>query len=614
MIRSLGRAAPAVRRGLPRGLPRALRRGLRRSARLPRTGLVLGGLVLVSPAPVAADELRVEIAGVRGAVEDNVRAFLSIARAADGEPTAARIRRLHDDAPEEIRRALEPFGYYRPTVEGSLERRDGTWTARYEIAPGPPLRVSSVELRVAGAGAGDAVFRRLVREFPLEEGDVLDHAAYEEAKEAFAEEASQEGFLDAEFTTAAIRIDRREYDSRIELVYDTGPQYRFGEVTFYQEILEDEVLEGYLADIDRGDPLSVDRLLGLQQTLGSSPYFASVEVLPRPELAEGMEVPVHVRLVPAARQKYEAGVGYGTDTGPRGQAGLDLRRINRRGHQGRVETLVSGVEQSVTGSYRIPGAYPRTDVLTFSAGYAAFDTETSETDTALLGAALTRSRGRWRESFGLRFTREDFEVGVDRGTSELVVPSASWSRVRADDRLLPKHGERLELSVRAAEAELLSDSSFVQVRAEGEAIRSLGTGVRALGRLALGWTGTDEFRTLPPSVRFFAGGDQSVRGYEYQSLGRRDREGNVIGGETLLEASVEVDWLFIDRWGRWGLAAFYDVGSAARDLAEDLRQGIGAGVRWLSPVGLVRADVAWALDAEGPGTPVRFHLTIGPDL
>lgn len=606
MIRSLGRAARGPRRGP--------RRALGRSARVPLTGLALGGLVLVSPVPLAAEELRVEISGVSGAVEDNVRAFLRIARSADGEPTAARIRRLHEDAPEEIRRALEPFGYYRPTVEGSLERQGETWTARYDVAPGPPLRVSSVELRLEGGGADAPAFRRLVQGFPLAQGDVLEHAAYEAGKEAFVEEASEEGFLDAEFTTAAIRIDRREYEARIELVYDTGPQYRFGEVTFHQEILEEDVLEGYLADIDRGDPLSVDRLLGLQRTLGSSPYFASVEVLPRPELAEDLEVPVHVRLVPAARQKYEAGVGYGTDTGPRGQAGLDLRRINLRGHQGRVEGLVSGLEQSFTGSYRIPGAYPRTDVLTFSAGYAAFDTETSESETALLGAALTRSRGRWRESFGLRFTREDFEVGVDRGTAELLVPSASWSRVRADDRLHPRNGERLELSVRAAAAEVLSESSFVQARVEGKGIRALGDDVRALGRLAVGWTGTDDFRDLPPSVRFFAGGDQSVRGYEYQSLGRRDREGNVIGGETLLEASLEVDWLFIDRWGRWGVAAFYDVGSAARDLAEDVRQGIGAGLRWLSPVGLVRADVAWALDAEGAGTPVRFHLTIGPDL
>lgn len=589
-------------------------RDLRQALGRPLAGVVLVGLALARPAPAAAAELRVELSGVSGTVEENVRAFLSIARAAEGEPSPARIRRLHAGAPEEIRRALEPFGHYRPTVEPSLERRDGTWVARYEIEPGPPLRLTSVDLRLEGAGAEESVFRRLVREFPLEEGDVVDHVAYEEAKEAFVEEASERGFLGAEFETSAIRVDRREYQARIELVFDTGPQYRLGEVTFFQEVLEEEVLDGYLADLEPGGPLERDQLLELQQTLGSSPYFASVEVLPRPDLAEDLEVPVHVRLVPAARQKYEAGVGYGTDTGPRGRAGIDLRRINRRGHQGSVDLLVSGVEQSFTGSYRIPGSYPRTDVLTFSAGYAVFDTETSESDTALLGAALTRSRGRWRETFGLRFTREDFEVGVDRGLSELLVPSASWSRVRADDRLHPRHGERVELSIRAAAEEALSEASFLQARVEGKAIRGLGPDVRALGRLALGWTGTDEFRELPPSVRFFAGGDQSVRGYEYQSLGRRDREGNVIGGETLLEASLEVDWLFFERWGRWGVAAFYDVGSAARDLAGDLRQGAGGGLRWLSPVGLVRADVAWALDAEGPGTPVRFHLTIGPGL
>lgn len=579
-----------------------------------RTGLLVLGLAAAAPASVPAAEVRVEVTGVSGALEENVRAFLSLAREAESDPSPARIRNLHAGAPEEIRRALEPFGHYQPTIEHSLDRDGETWTARYRIDPGPPLRLSDVEVRLRGEGADDDAFRRLARDFPLGEGDVLEHAAYEAGKAELLEEASERGFLDAEFETAAIRVDRTRYDAQVELALDTGPRYLFGEVTFYQEILDEDVLDGYLLEIERGEPLSAERLLELQRTLGSSPYFASVEVVPRPRLADGREVPVHVRLVPAARQEYQVGLGYGTDTGPRGRAGLEVRRINRRGHQGNLELVGSEVEQSFTGRYRIPGAYPRTDVWTLSAGYASLDTETSESETALAGVALTQSRGRWRESFGLRFTREDFEVGVDRGTSELLVPSASWSRVRADDRLHPRDGERVELSVRGAAEGALSEASFVQVRAEGKAIRALGADARVLGRLVLGWTGTDDFRELPPSVRFFAGGDQSVRGYEYQSLGRRDREGNVIGAETLLEASLEVDWLFFERWGRWGLAAFYDVGSASLDLAGDLRQGVGGGLRWLSPVGLVRADVAWALDAEATGTPVRFHLTIGPDL
>jgi translocation and assembly module TamA len=135
-----------------------------------------------------------------------------------------------------------------------------------------------------------------------------------------------------------------------------------------------------------------------------------------------------------------------------------------------------------------------------------------------------------------------------------------------------------------------------------------------IARAETGWTETSAFRTLPASLRFFAGGDQSVRGYALQELGPRDEEDNVIGGEALLVGSVELDRLFFDfdRFGRWGAAVFYDVGGAARDFGDSLESGAGAGIRWLSPIGLVRLDAAWALSR--PGAPIRFHVGVGPDF
>lgn len=569
--------------------------------------------LLVSAA--AADTVRVEVEGVEGELRDNVRRHLSLVEArGDGDLEEGRIRRLHRRAEGEIAEALAPFGYYRPTVRSSLEREEPastSWTATYGIDPGPPLRVDRLDVRVTGEGSGEPGFEALVRDFPLAEGDVLDQVAYEEGKEAFAEHAAEAGYLDAAFDVAAIRVDRPAYTSEVELVFDTGPRFRFGPVTFHQDFLDPDLLRGYVT-FERGEPFDLDEILKLQNALSDSPYFARVEVLPDREAAEGAEMPVRVDLTPSARQKWTTGVGYGTDTGPRGRVGLDVRRVNRRGHRARGDVLGSGIEKSFVASYEVPGAYPRTDVVTYSLGYRDLRTDTSDSQTGLAGVGLTRSRGDWRESYALTFQREDFTVGLDSGVVDLLVPQTSWALTKADDRIFPSHGRNLDLLLRGAAEGVLSDATFVQARADAKYVRTLAADVRLLGRATVGYTRTDDFRSLPPSIRFFAGGDRSVRGYGYQELGPTDEEGNVIGGEALVLASLEADWLFYERFGRWGLAAFVDTGNALDDLSGDLESGAGAGLRWLSPIGLVRADAAWAVTE--PGTPVRFHLSIGPDL
>ncbi len=591
--------------------------GLHRSgAGSRRRRCALLALLLVAVAvPAAADSVRVEIEGIDGELRDNVRQYLSIVEArGDDELDEGRLRRLHRRAEEEIAEALAPFGYYRPTVRSSLER-EGTagdaWIATYEIDPGPELLVGSLDVRVVGEGSGDPDFERLVRDFPLAEGEVLDQPEYEAGKAAFEGHAAAARYLDAGFETAEIRVDRRAYASEVELVFDTGPRFRFGEVTFDQDFLEPDVLRGYVT-IEPGEPFDLREILKLQNALSDSPYFARVEVVPDREAAVDERVPIRVLLTPSARQKWIAGAGYGTDTGPRGRVGLEVRRVNRRGHQAEGAILGSGIEKSFVADYKIPGAYPRTDVLTLSLGYRDLDTDTSDSQTGIAGVGLTRSRGDWRESYSLTFQREDFEVGLDSGVSDLLIPRTSWSLTEADDRIFPTHGRHVELELQGAVEGVLSDTGFLRARADAKYVRSLSEDVRVLGRATVGVTETDGFRSLPPTLRFFAGGDQSVRGYGYQQLGPTDEAGNVIGGRALVLASVEVDWLFYERFGRWGLAAFYDAGNALDELSFDLESGAGAGLRWLSPIGLVRADAAFALDE--PGAPVRFHLTIGPDL
>jgi translocation and assembly module TamA len=272
-------------------------------------------------------------------------------------------------------------------------------------------------------------------------------------------------------------------------------------------------------------------------------------------------------------------------------------------------------------------------VLSYNVGYREEITEDVESESILVGASLSQARGDWREAFSLNLQREDFEVGeLDRGRAEMILPQASWNRVEADDRIFTTKGHRLQFEFRGTDEAIGSNVSFVQAEAEGKLIRSFADNFRFISRAQVGWTQTDQFRSLPASLRFFAGGDQSVRGYGYQELGRRvcfsvegeETEGDDcagatetfnIGGEALLTGSVEVEYQFLEEWRflkKWGVAAFYDAGNAFESLSGELESGAGVGLRWLSPIGPIRADVAWALTEEG--TPLRFHLTVGPDL
>ncbi|MEA2600474.1 MAG: translocation and assembly module TamA [Acidobacteriota bacterium] len=580
---------------------------MRKPVFLPIVLLTLG-LAFLSPALHAAERVKVEVEGVPRRLAQNIHSALSLEQADKDDLTEERIRRLHADAPAEIGEALQPFGYYRPQVRSELRQEKDRWIAHYEVDAGPPIKVASFDLKITGAGADDPRFQQIASSFPLRQGEVLYHPDWERGKKELEDLAAEEGYLDAAFQANEVRVSLERYQADAVLHYDTGPRYRFGEVHFHQDVLNPDLLKGYVR-FKRGDPLDVNKVLRLQNALSDSPYWGRVEVVTRQDQAQGLEVPVEVNLTPSKPMRFSGGLGYGTDTGPRATGAWELRRINARGHRALAEITASGIERSFKGSYFIPGAYPRTDVLSFNAAYERQDTSSVLSDSGLLGATLTQSRRGWREAFSLNFQRESFTVGLDKGTSNLLVPGASLERVRADDRIYTTNGYRALLALQGASP--LSDNSFVQGSIEGKLIHTLGERHRLITRAQVGYTETSDFRALPPRFRFFAGGDRSVRGFSYQSLGRKDEAGNVIGGEVLAVGSLEYELRFLEKWGA---AVFYDTGNASQSFAGlgSLARGAGVGLRWRSPIGPIRADVAWALSE--PGTPIRFHLNIGPDL
>jgi translocation and assembly module TamA len=577
----------------------------------------LGTLVSLSalalfclPAPGKASvTVRVTVEGVSGDPLTNVLKFLSLEQQKN-HPSLSEglLRKLHERAAAEIKKALEPFGYYSPKVQGKLVREDSTWVATYVIDPGERVKVTDIDITIEGPGAPDGEFKKLIDTFPIKEGDPLDHEQYERGKSALQESALSRGYLDARFMTSRVSVYPDRAAATITLHLVTGPRYRFGDVTFEQDVFSPEFLNRFVR-FERGDPLTLPGVLELQNALRNSDYFSEIDVRYRKDLAEDLEIPVTVSLTPRKRNAYTFGIGYGTDTGVRGVLEWENRRINPRGHRMRAALRLSEVKSSLSTRYTVPLSSPSTDYRAYTAGWFREDTDTSESETFLVGISYNHTFRRWRRTLSVNYEREDFTVGSDSGQSDLLIPGASWTYTKADDRIYTTRGRRLLIEVKGAYEDLFSDTTFIQLLVQPKLIYGVGGFGRFILRGEGGTTLADNFSDLPASHRFFAGGDLSVRGYGYETLGPVDENGDVIGGDHILVGSIEYEQKL---YKKWSAAIFYDVGNAIHKLSDPYSEGAGFGIRWASPVGLIRVDLAFALSK--PGEPLKLHLTIGPDL
>lgn len=557
----------------------------------------------------AATSVSVTLDGLDREQKKNVLAYLTIEqqRKAD-DLTERRIRRYHSRATREIREALQPYGYYQPVIKASLERDGDNWEARYDIDPGPPVIISDIELQLEGAGSDDEAIHNMEELLPVQVGDQLVHAEYEQAKKRLRGAAIEQGYRQARFLKSEVRVEQASNQAEIILHLDTGNRAYFGPVRFEGGEISDELLSRYIP-FKTGDVWSEKKLLELQRGLVDSGYFSSVNIVPQAAAGVDDLVPLDVILTPHKRQKYSFGLGFSTNLGVQGSVGWLHRRINQYGHRLSAETSVSTVRQDASATYAIPLYRPRTDVLEISGIYRNEDTVDVQSEVTEFRVSRNFKRGRWREVLSVGYKHEVDDLADSEGISNLLIPKATWTLVKADNRLFSTEGYRLDLEVSGSAEALLSDATFLQGIVSNKLVRPAGTRGRLIVRTEAGATATGNFKSLPATIRFFTGGDNSVRGYDYKSLAPENEDGDLIGGKYLLVGSVEYDY---NVYGKWYLAAFYDIGNAFNDLPVNAASGAGVGVRWLSPVGMVRVDVASALSEDG--NPWRLHITFGPDF
>lgn len=562
-------------------------------------------MIMAEPAWAAT---RVSIEGLDGELADNARASLSLLSAVrDKMDHPGTLRRLYRQGGDDIRKALQPFGYYAPQIEATIDGEFPDAVVVFRVDAGPRTTVGRVEVRIEGEGRDDEVLQRLPALFPLQVGDPLRAAPYDSFKQQLSQAAYERGYIDAELTRHELRVDPRNASAEILLSLKTGPRYRFGDVLMEQDVLRDEMARRYVTIVS-GDWFDPQALLDTQFGLSDLGYYGQVDVQPLRAQADGNRVPVRVQASRRPRTRYDYGIGYGTDTGARLSAGIDRRWVNDRGHKLDSDLQLSEIKNVIGTEYIIPLGDKPGEKLSFPVSYTSQKYDAGDSSKYTAGVSLSRIPGAWQRRYYLNFEHERYESGDGQRSTNLLMPGLALNRSRLDDEIYPRRGWSVFLDTHGSQKFALSDTTFVQGQALLRGVLPLGDRARLLSRLEYGATWVDEFSVLPSSQRFFAGGDQSVRGYAYQSIGPRDEDGEVIGGRFLATASLEVERAVR---GSVGLAAFYDIGGADNNALPTLVQGVGVGLRYRSPIGSIRLDLAHPLDGGEGGVRLHFGIRVG---
>ena len=579
-------------------------------------GLIATLLLAAAGARAAGVEVNVE--GLPEEQRDAVRATLSLNDYAKRDISPAELRSAFKKADEQIKQALEAFGYYDPTVDKQLTGdAEHGWKAKFVVTPGAPTLVKTERVEVAGDGKDQRRVRNALEGFVPKIGARFDHASYEASKAVIDSSLRGAGYLDAKITRRRVTVRPEDESADVNLGWESGPRYKFGDVRFAGDA---PFPDGFLREFvpwKEGAYFNSEQVLNLQQRLVDADYFAMVSVQPALDEKKDGTVPIDVLLNRDERTVYSGEVYYSTDFGAGVRLGAERRWLNKKGHKADVQTEYSQRLQEAAVHYGIPR--PGREDRSYDFGIAYRDETTDVSRSRNFTLAASRSEKRWHgftRTIGLKYLRGDFQLGreddnLEFGSSKLLFAEGSLSRRHVNDRLEPRKGYVMDFGLRLGSDAVLSDTDMAQTWGRLTWLIPQGEKGRIKLRGEVGAMTVGNFDALPPDLRFFAGGDRSVRGFDYHEIGEVNANGVVIGGKYLTVASAEYEYYFRENWGA---AVFVDAGDAFSD-SLSLNVGAGVGLRWRSPVGPIRVDVGFPVRSTLPAQDNwRLHIQLGPDL
>ena len=578
--------------------------------RCPALGCGLFILLLMSSAAGAATTLKFSVVGIEGEQKKNVLAYLGAAPESDENR-----RNFVVSARDKVESALQALGYYQPEIEIDLQRTEPKWRLSIVVNAGEPVRVRDISIQILGAAANDDNFTRLTSDIGFSSGDVLHHGRFESFRENVLSLGQRRGYLRGEIAASRIEVQVEAGTADVMLWYESGPRLRFGEIIVDNTLIDSDLFDSMLT-FQPGDYFDQVRLQQLQSRLQRTNYFSSVIVLPQRKRSLGDRIPIMVNLQRAKRHSFDVGLGYSTDTEERMSLTWRTPRINRHGHSQQTRLVYSPINPSGRFTYSIPVSDPLTDVVQLWARVEENEFGDIDSRQNELGIKRETKNRNWIYGYSLRELNESWDIAGYSASNDYLLFGGSVSRRTHRGSIVdPEWGFSQLYTVEAAADQLGSDLDLLRFTA---ALRYVMTPVprnRLVTRLDLGRVkiANGDRRDLAPSLAFFAGGSQSIRGYAYQSLGDEltvvepngETKTLVVGGDRLVIGSLEYQYYFTATWRG---ALFVDAGDAFDRGEFDAKVGAGFGVHYVTPVGAVRVELANSVSEDDPSWRLVFAI------
>lgn len=555
----------------------------------------------------------VKVEGLEGEVLDNVNVMLMPVK----ENSITEVRQTYRaQVDRAIRRAVEALGYYQTTIQYNWKEPKDKDPALLvaKVHLGEPARIEGTSFSVEGEGKDDEVFTELRKKLP-KKGAQLNHGEYESFKASIERTAIRHGYFDGDFVTKELGVDAVKNQAFWTFDYDSKTRYRFGDIKFSGSQIREPILVNLLP-FKEGEPYTSDDISELNRRLSATGWFNSVVVSPdifKGRASADKTLPVYAHVTPKKENAVETGLGYSTDVGPRASVTWRKPWMNDSGHSLEASTELSALEQLADVSYKIPLEESALEKYWLVQGGVKTE-DLNDTKSNSVSAMVSRHWAPyegWQRDVHLRWSIDDFDQGETSDRTMLIYPGVSFSKTTTVGGLMPTWGFSQRYTLDWSNTMWGSDMDFVVLEAQHALVKAFADRHRIVLRSRIGWIETNDFDKVPPDLRFFAGGDRSVRGYKYESISPEDENGDLTGAEKLITASVEYQYRVTGDW--WG-AVFFDIGQAVHDFDDqDLKKGVGVGVRWNSPLGPIKLDIATPVgDPSESG--VQFYIGLGPEL
>jgi translocation and assembly module TamA len=543
---------------------------------------------------------------------------------------ANELQRLVADVPTHARSLLGALGYFSPTITTQLdEAQPGNATSNVAqpptvtvtVDPGAPTTVGSVSLTVRPHPAlpdTTTLTQALAQAWALPSGQRFTQNAWDDAKALALTRLTHAQFPAATIVGSLADVDSDARSVALYLEIDPGPPFTFGELAIeglsrYEATWVQRTAR--LAGLAPGQPYNLSTLQAAQQRLAQTGYFDSVFVYVDPTGPAELS-PVIVKVREARRGKLVLGVGGSTDNGARFSLEHTAHRLP--GIDWRAFTQLKLARDARTAQTELTSPVSGGGWRWMAGAKAEHLTDTTSTTR---NQQLTFGRSHDTEQLSRRYTLQ-LDQSLTQplslyGTAPQQADQAislhhSWHRRSYDQLPFPTHGHGLTVEVGAGTTLQPTRAPYARTHVRWQALHTLAN--RSAGRIAYRleggavWAAADT--PVPDAQLFLTGGDQTVRGYRLRSIGVTGADGSVSAGRFLATGSIEWQrpWSTNGAPSPWETTVFID-GGAVADRMKDLkgRWGIGAGVRYNTPVGPLQADLAWGMHTRK----VRLHISVG---